>query len=314
VLDTNEWPFDISRHQTLNRFNGLIRIEPASEEHEVPTNNEKTGIDKTSSLWQKLRDWLNDDSRKPQRTQYKSDSDDDDDDPIGSDGDETDDSNGGDDSTGTGDGDDDAGGDGDTTGVDEDETDDDGDTTGVDEDETDDDGTDNGGNGDTGDDNGDDTTNRDDESGGDDGDVTDDDETDEDRDEDESDQTGIEAFVDNLEASAKSGDNLRSKTEIDGGEIDLIHDQANGPTNLYKIVHGHARPKAVYEMMMYQDHFKQSGDEDYGQTILLCTGITDDARSDYDSITRRTDDHGGLYEFAIVTPETASEDLPWVTE
>ncbi|QLD89103.1 ATP-binding protein [Natronomonas salina] len=294
VLDTNEWPFDISRHQTLNRFNGVIRIEPASEEHEVPTNNEKTGIDKTSSLWEKLRKWLNDDSRRPQRTQYESGSDDDDDDPGSGDGGDTGDTNGGDDDTGTGDGGDDTGGEGNITGGDGNETDDDDDT---------------------GDDNGDDTTDSDDESGGDDDDGwDDDDETDDDEDEDESDQTDIEGLVDNLEASAKAGGSLQAETEIDGGEIDLIHNQADGPTNLYKIVHGQARPEDIYEMMMYQDHFKRSGDGDYGQTILLCTGLTDDAQSDYDSITRRTDDHDGLYEFVVVTPGTESEDRPWVTE
>ncbi|QKY16855.1 hypothetical protein [Halorubrum sp. CBA1229] len=309
VLDTNEWPFDISRHQTLNRFNGAIRIEPALEEHEVPTNNEKTGIDKTSSLWQKLRDWLNNDSRKPQRTQYESDRDDDDDDPSSGDGGDTNDTNGGDDDTGTGDGGDDTGSNGNTTVGDDDETDDDdGGTVSGGDGDTDDDDDDN-----TGDDNGDDTTDGDDESGGDDGDGTDDDdETDDD--DDESDQTGIEALVENLEASTKTGDSLRSETELDGGEIDIIHDQADGPTNLYKIVYGQARPEDIYEMMMYQDHFKRSGEGEYGKTILICTGLTDDAQSDYDSITHRTDDHDDPYEFVFVTPETASENLSWVTE
>ena len=267
VLDMNEWPFDISRHQTLNRFNGIIRIEPASEDHEVPTNNEKTGIDKTSSLWQKLREWLDDDSRRPQRKKYNSDSDDDDDDTSGGDGDDTGDTN--DDGD---DGNTDTGGGGDNTVGDDDDTENDDDNTGTD----------------------------------------DDDDTEDD--EEESEQTKIGAIVDQLEASAKVGDSLRSDTDIDGGEIDFIHDQADGPTTLYKIVYGQARPKDVYEMMMYQDHFKRSGDGDYAQTILLCTGLTDDAQSDYDSITRRTDDHNEPYEFAIVTPETPSKNLPWVTE
>jgi hypothetical protein len=318
VLDTNEWPFGISRHQTLNRFNGIIRIEPASEDHEVPTNNEKTGIDKTSSLWQKLRDWLDDDSRSPQRKQYNSDSDDDD--TSRGDGGDTGDTNGDDDDTAS---------DSDNTVGDDDETDgDNGARTSTGDSDTgsnnDDDTGDNG-----------DTSNGDDESSGDgndetdddgeidDGDETDDDgeiddgdETDDDGeiDEEESEQTRIGALVDQLEASVKAGDSLRSDTEIDGGEIDLIHDQADCPTTLYKIVHGQARPKDIYEMMMYQDHFKRSGDGDYGQTILLCTGLSDDAQSDYDSITRRTDDHSDPYEFAVVTPETSSENLPWVTE
>ena len=272
VLDTNEWPFDISRHQTLNRFNGVIRIEPASEDHEVPTNNEKTGIDKTSSLWQKLREWLDDDSRRPQRKQYNSDSDDDDT----------------------------SGGDGDDTG----DTNDDGD----------DGNTDTGGSGDDKTDDGDNTVGDDDDTEDDEGDTGSDDDDDTEDDEEESEQTKIGAIVDQLEASAKPGDSLRSDTDIDGGEIDLIHDQADGLTTLYKIVYGQARPKDVYEMMMYQDHFKRSGDGDYVQTILLCTGLTDDAQSDYDSITRRTDDHNDPYEFAVVTPETSSENLPWVTE
>ena len=326
VLDMNEWPFDISRHQTLNRFNGIIRIEPASEDHEVPTNNEKTGIDKTSSLWQKLREWLDDDSRRPQRKKYNSDSDDDDDDTSGGDGDDTGDTNddGNDGNTDTGGSGDDTANDGDTTVGDDDDTENDdgnigsddddddmsggdGDDTGDTNDDGDDGNTDTGGGGDNtvGDD--DDTENDDDNTGTDDDDDTEDDE-------EESEQTKIGAIVDQLEASAKVGDSLRSDTDIDGGEIDFIHDQADGPTTLYKIVYGQARPKDVYEMMMYQDHFKRSGDGDYAQTILLCTGLTDDAQSDYDSITRRTDDHNEPYEFAIVTPETPSKNLPWVTE
>jgi hypothetical protein len=291
VLDTNEWPFDRVRHPTLNRFNGVIRIEPASEEHQVPTNNEKTGIDKTSSLWHKLVEWLNDDSRQPQRKQYDTGSDDNDDDP--SDGGDTSDTNGGDDATSTDDGGD-MGGDIDTTGGN------DGEVSG-------DDSTDSGGDGDTGDDTSDGDDGMDGE--GDDG-TDDDNETDQ----DESEQTEIDALIEQLETSAKPEDSLRSETEIDGGEIDLIHDQADGPTNLYKIVHGQARPKDVYEMMMYQDHFKRSRDRNYGQTILLCTGLTDDSQSDYDSITHRTDDHDDPYEFSVVAPETASEDLPWITE
>ncbi len=306
VLNTNEWPFEIDRHQTLNRFNGVIRIEPAAEEHEVPTNNEKTGIDETSSLWQKLREWLDDDSRKPQRKVYDSDSDDDDDESSGGDGGGSGSTNDGDDDTDTID-DDDTGGDDDTTGGDDDETGDDDESSGGDGGTGDDD------DDDTGDDDGDDTSDGDDESGNGDDDGTDDDDKTDD-DEDESEQTEIEALIENIESSAKPGDSLRSETEIDGGEIDLIHEQADGPTNLYKIVHGQARPNDIYEMMMYQDHFKRSGDGEYGQTILLCTGLTDDAESDHDSITHRTDDHDEPYEFVVVTPDTASEDLPWVTE
>jgi len=296
VLNLNEWPFDIDRHQTLTRFNGVIRIEPTTTDQEVPTNNEKTGIDKTSSLWQKLVEWLNDSSRKPQRKTYKGDDDDDDVDvTTGDDDEEGDTDDGGDDR------------DSDVT-TDDDDDGDDVITTGDDEDDSD--------NGDDDDGDGDVTTDDDD-----DGDEVittgDDDEGDSsngDDDDDDSERTAVDELVNQLEESVTEEDMLRYETEIAGGEIDIIYEQADGSTNLYKIVYGEARPQDIYEMMMYQDHFKKFGDGDYGKTILIATRLTDDAQADYDSITARTDTDDDQYEFDTVTQETAAESYPWITD
>ena len=293
VLNLNEWPFDVVRHQTLTRFNGIVRIEPTSADQEVPTNNEKTGIDKTSSLWQNLVEWLNGDSRKPQRIQYGSDGDD-----VTTDGDNDDDhataGDNDDDNVTTGDDDDDD--------VTTDDKDDDDVTTGNGDDVTTDDKDDD-----------DETTGDDDVT------ISDDDEDDDnittgDSDDGNSTQTDTEELVNELEESIKDEDNLRSETEIAGGEIDLIHDKSDGSTDLYKIVHRQARPKDIYEMMMYQDHYKQHGNGHYGKTILISTGLSDDARSDFESITERTDADGDLYEFETVTPDTESENRSWITE
>jgi hypothetical protein len=73
VLDVSKWPFSVKRHGRFTRFVGELQIEPAEPtQHEVPTENDKTGIDKTSSLWRQIEDWLGQDENKPFSHEYAS--------------------------------------------------------------------------------------------------------------------------------------------------------------------------------------------------------------------------------------------------
>ena len=69
ILNSAEWPFDLTYNNQYNGYCGMLRVIPADpEQYELPTTNDKTGVEKSSDLWQGLSEWLNDSKRTPVAT------------------------------------------------------------------------------------------------------------------------------------------------------------------------------------------------------------------------------------------------------
>jgi len=69
ILNVAEWVFDLTYNPQYNGYTGMLQIIPVDPNNqEVPTTNDKTGIDKSSKLWQEVTDWLKQDQFKPVST------------------------------------------------------------------------------------------------------------------------------------------------------------------------------------------------------------------------------------------------------
>ncbi len=69
ILNSSEWAFDLTYNNQYNGYCGMLRVIPADpEEYELPTTNDKTGVEKSSDLWQELSEWLNASRRTPVAT------------------------------------------------------------------------------------------------------------------------------------------------------------------------------------------------------------------------------------------------------
>jgi len=281
VLDIAAWPYDNERHNRFNRFVGTLRIVPADPgEHEIPTENDKTGIEKQSSLWREIdKEWLDQNEFNPfERDSQSEGSDEESDDNGGGDGGSSDD--GGDDGGSDDDG-------GDDSGTDDDGGDDDGDDdSGTDDDGGDDSGTDDDGGDDDGDDDDDGITIRADAS--------------------------LSDIVDSIERVRSEDDTITSEFDADGAEVDILH-RHDSQARLVKIADGRAVPDDVYDAMMYQDHYKRL-EEDYARTVLIGDGISEEAEDDLDTITEREDEHGDIYAIEYVSAADDAEGVPWIDE
>lgn len=84
--------------------------------------------------------------------------------------------------------------------------------------------------------------------------------------------------------------------QIEGADIDLVQRTGNG-TTLWLVSTEAAGPDAVYDLMMYQDHYKRSNSEDYFRSVIAAPELTEDCESDLERAKNREDEHGDRYQF-----------------
>ena len=274
ILDTAEWVFDLTWNNQYNGYCGMVRIIPASPtEYEVPTTNDKTGIEKGSKLWQHLVEWLDSEQFKPKSTydegsQSK----------IGDSSDVDDD---GTDADGGDDGSEDA--DSSDTDNKEDEQEEAGTTgSGSNSVTTGTGGASTGGSS-TG-------TGGASTATGEGGENTPDDELDDDR---------VSAVTERLQEEAERVDR---DVEADGVNIQLVSKYSGAEDILHLVVEGVAKPEDVYRAMLYQDHYKRL-DRSYGGTQIWAPEATEPAERDLRELENRRDEHGDHYDIELRTYE-----------
>lgn len=320
ILSIQEWPWESSSqsHNRFNRFHGQVTIIPQEPGEQVPTSNDKSDIDRTSRVWREIAETIREDHQPIETFQRGSTSEtaDDDETETSTDQDQ-DESSPEDDESETSSEDNQEASEGDSTsdspdGSEEDSTDSREPTSGVDN------GSETGSTG-TGDDSTgsspdtssssnsstdtstdssretSSTTSTDDDSGS----------ADEDDDNAESADEPIPDNRDNLIEQIRTVLDEQEETvgvrqeQIAGADIDLIQEtEANG-TALWLVRADEATPDAVYELMMYQDHYKRSDMDDYTESVLIAPGLTDDAEFDFERAAARSDEHGHEYEFTF---------------
>lgn len=298
ILNVAEWVFDLTYNPQYNGYTGMLQIIPADpNNHEVPTTNDKTGIDKSSKLWQEVVDWLKQDQFKPVSTY---------------------------DEGSQSDGDGEKSGDNSEVDVDDDDDESDseiGDDEPVNEEEdksepgeSDDEGD----GSDTGDEDnkvreGDDNADRDseddpavgeqdhddDDRGSDEETPTEEDE--EDSDEDDNPTEGaiedrINQILDRLEANHVEA--THRNVEKEGVVINVVSEHAGAGNVLHMAVEEVAKPEHVYRAMLYQDHYKRVSN-DYDGTIIWAVEATKEAEQDLDRIENREDEHKEPYKIHL---------------
>lgn len=298
ILNVAEWVFDLTYNPQYNGYTGMLQIIPADpNNHEVPTTNDKTGIDKSSKLWQEVVDWLKQDQFKPVSTY---------------------------DEGSQSDGDGEKSGDNSEVDVDDDDDESDseiGDDEPVNEEEdksepgeSDDEGD----GSDTGDEDdkvreGDDNADRDseddpavgeqdhddDDRGSDEETPTEEDE--EDSDEDDNPTEGaiedrINQILDRLEANHVEA--THRNVEKEGVVINVVSEHAGAGNVLHMAVEEIAKPEHVYRAMLYQDHYKRVSN-DYDGTIIWAVEATKEAEQDLDRIENREDEHKEPYKIHL---------------
>lgn len=291
ILNAGEWVFDLTPNPQYNGYCGMLRIIPAEPDaYELPTTNDKTGIEKSSQLWQKVRDWLNDESRTPVSTYDEgssSDSPTDEESDTETESEDTTDSEG--DS-------DDASSAGDKTSEDSGESD--------------------GSSGDSNSDSGPASTTKDGETdttmgrseGSEDMAAADDSEELTDSGADATDEDSTSGAKESRGSSAdesahttaremikdQGGENIRDEVEVEEVTIDIVAYYPGAGDILNIIRSGTARPGDVYKAMLCQDHYKRKSD-DYEGIIIWADDISDIAERDLETVATRKDEHDAEY-------------------
>lgn len=298
ILDAAEWVFDLNWNNQYNGYCGMVRIFPAEPtQYEIPTTNDKTGIEKGSALYQKLVEWLNSDEFKPVATyqegaqsgddQVTEDDDDDDteetdDDSDGEGGDEIDEDGGT-----SEDGDRESGASGNDDGK---LTESDTERGSGTPDDDEGDGADSPTSGSTGTaGSGDDGGGSQGESGTTGGGTIEIGEEDGDK-EDTDDQLTI-VRNELLEEGAEQVD---ANVEAQGIKIHLVSKYSGADNLLHLVIDGMADPETVYRAMLYQDHYKRL-DRPYGGTQIWAADVTEPAKRDLKKLDDRRDEHGDQY-------------------
>lgn len=269
ILSIEEWPWESSSqsHNRFNRFHGQVTIIPQEPGEQVPTSNDKSDIDRTSRVWREIAETIREDHQPIETFQRGSTSETEDDVET-----ETSTDQDQDESTGTRD---------DSTGTSPDTSSSSTSSTDTSTDSSRETSS---------------TTSTDDDSGS------------ADEDDDDNVESAGEPIPDNRDDLIEQIRTVVDEQEetvgvrqeqIAGADIDLIQEtEANG-TALWLVRADEATPDAVYELMMYQDHYKRSDMDDYTESFLTAPGLTDDAEFDFERAADRNDEHGHEYEFTF---------------
>lgn len=287
ILNTSEWIYDKDNHTQHNGFVASLHIVPRDPEQEVPTSNDKTSIKKQSALWRKIKDWIASDDKFDPIVTYdegsqssSEETDSDSDDTTAESGDDTDASSTAEEETA----------DSDTEERSTSEAD-----TGGSAQEADTDSTEG-------------TTSQRTEGLGDDGETTvteptSTDDGDSDSSADSEGDSSDEATTGAIDLRQSVLDVLRTRDSdadftvqavVADVTIDILQDEGDTAV-LYRIVDGAATPDHIYDLMMYQDHYKRDHPEKYDRTVLICRELSEAADEDLGTASGREDEHQDSY-------------------